>query len=64
MPPQPAKPFFHIILGDRDLWAVEAEWPDGTLERVRTFRDRSLATDWIAFQSELWVRTQKIFHDE
>ena len=29
-----ANPLFHVSLGDRDEWVVEAEWPDGTLERV------------------------------
>ena len=42
------KPILHVILSDLDQWAVEAEWPDGTLERVNTFNDHSFATDWIA----------------
>jgi hypothetical protein len=41
------KPILHVILSDRDQWAVEAEWPDGTLERVNTFNDHSSAANWI-----------------
>ena len=29
-----ANALFHVSLGDRDEWVIEAEWPDGTLERV------------------------------
>src|SRR5215831_1185392 len=35
------KPTFHIILNDQGRWAVEAEWYDGTLERVMTFQDHT-----------------------
>jgi hypothetical protein len=60
MAKSPEKPFFHIILTDRDQWAVEAEWSDSTLERVSTFRDYSAATDWIANQSEPWLAARRI----
>jgi hypothetical protein len=36
------KPVLYVILSDRDQWAVEAEWPDGTLERINIFNDYSL----------------------
>jgi hypothetical protein len=58
MPLQQFKPIFHVILGDRDYWAVEAEWPDGTLERVLTFNSYGIAKDWIVEQSEVWLRTR------
>jgi hypothetical protein len=54
------KPIFYVILSDRDEWVVEAEWPDGTLERVNTFRDYLAATDWVATQSEAWPRALQI----
>ena len=54
------KPFFHIILSDRDEWAVEAEWSDSTLERVDTFGNYSAATDWIANQCEAWLAPRRI----
>jgi hypothetical protein len=54
------KPVFYVILSDRDDWAVEAEWPDGTLERVSTFKDYLAATDWVATQSEAWVHALTI----
>jgi hypothetical protein len=50
-----ANPLFHVSLGDRDEWVVEAEWPDGTLERVSTFKNHSAAVHWIATTSESWL---------
>jgi hypothetical protein len=47
------KPAFYVILSDRDGWAVEAKWPDATLERVNTFRDYSAATDWVTNNPKL-----------
>ena len=49
----PEKPIFHVILSDRDEWAVEVEWPDGVLERINTFRDYSSAANWVATQDWL-----------
>jgi hypothetical protein len=60
MSKSPEKPLFHVILSDRDEWVVEAEWSDGTLERVSTFRHHSAAADWIANQSEAWVAARRI----
>ena len=47
-----AKPLFHVSLGDRDEWVIEAEWPDGTLERVSAFKKHSAAAHWTATASE------------
>jgi hypothetical protein len=55
-----AKPVFYVILSDRDEWAVEAEWPDGTFERVNTFKDHLAATAWVATQSEAWLHALRI----
>ena len=57
------KPILHLILGDGDQWAVEAEWPDGTLERINTFNDRSSATDWIRTQSEAWLEVRNFISE-
>jgi len=54
------KPLFHLILSARDEWVVEAEWPDSTLERVKSFRDHSTAADWIANQSEAWLAARRL----
>ena len=54
------RPIFYVILSDRDEWAVEAEWPDRTLERVNTFKDYLAATDWVATQSEAWLHARQI----
>jgi hypothetical protein len=55
MTKQAEKPLFHVSLSDRDDWVVEAEWPDGTLERVSTFKNHSAAAHWIASASEAWL---------
>ena len=60
MAKSPEKPFFHVILSDRDEWVVEAEWSDSTLERVGAFGDHSAAADWIANQSEAWLTVRRI----
>jgi hypothetical protein len=57
------KPIFYVVLTDHDRWAVEAEWPDGTLERVDTFKEHWSATDWIADQSDTWVKVRRIFSE-
>jgi hypothetical protein len=54
------KPFFYVVLTDRDRWAVEAEWPDGMLERVDTFQEHSSAASWIATQSDAWWVDRRI----
>ena len=53
-------PIFHVILSDRDEWVIEAEWPDGTLERVTAFKNHSAASDWVANRSEARVQLQRI----
>ena len=57
------KPILHVVLIDRDQWAVEAEWPDGTLERINTFNDPSSATDWISTQSEAWFEVRNFISE-
>jgi hypothetical protein len=59
-----SKPIFHVTLSDRDQWVVEVEWPDGVLERIRTFKHHGTAVDWVARQSDAWLRVQSIFTDE
>jgi hypothetical protein len=52
------KPILHVVT-DGDQWEVEAEWPDGTLERINTFDDPSSATDWISTRSEAWLEVRR-----
>ncbi len=54
------KPIFHVILTDRDEWAVEVEWADGALERIITFKAHILAMNWITNQSELWLKVRGV----
>jgi hypothetical protein len=56
-----AKTTFYVVLSGHDQWAVEVEWPDGTLERVLTFEDHVSASNWVSTQSELWLKVRKIF---
>ena len=42
------------MLSDGDQWVVEAEWPDGTLEFVNTFKDHASAAYWISARSKTW----------
>jgi len=57
------KTIFYVVLSDHDQWAVEVEWPDGTLERVLTFEDHVSASKWVSTQSELWLKVREIFTD-
>jgi hypothetical protein len=54
------KAVFHIILSDRDEWAVEVEWPDSTLERVSIFKNNSSAANWVATESDAWLQFLRI----
>ena len=57
------RPIFHLILSDGDQWVVEAEWPDGTLEFVNTFKDHASAAYWISARSETWDGGTKDFSE-
>ena len=50
------KPIFCVVLRDGGEWTVEAEWPDGTIENVDAFNHQFEAADWIASQSEDWLK--------
>jgi hypothetical protein len=51
-------PIFCVVLGDGSRWSVEAEWPDGTVERIEEFKAHSQAADWIGSHSAMWVEEQ------
>jgi hypothetical protein len=44
------KAILHVVVTDGDQWEVEAEWPDGTLERINAFNDPSSARLAIPFE--------------
>jgi hypothetical protein len=48
------KPIFFVVRDAAD-WSVEAEWPDGTIERVKTFKAELAALDWLSLQSHAWL---------
>jgi hypothetical protein len=55
-----AKPIFCVVLRDGERWVVEAEWQDGTIEKIEAFEHQFEAADWIASQSEGWLEERVI----
>jgi hypothetical protein len=55
-----AKPIFCVVLGDATHWSVEAEWPDGTIEQVETFKHYLEAMNWLSTDSEAWVTARDV----
>jgi hypothetical protein len=49
------KPIFCVVLGDGDQWLLEAEWPDGSIQQICSFKAHSDAVNWISAQSETWL---------
>jgi hypothetical protein len=50
------RPFIYVVLGDGDQWAIEAEWPDGSIEPICTFKAHAEAVNWVKTHSETWMR--------
>jgi hypothetical protein len=50
------KPFFCVVLRDGDRWLVEAEWPDGTIVEVGSFKAHLDALNWVKTQSQAWLQ--------
>jgi len=50
------KPIFCVVRDDGDRWCAEAEWPDGTIERIDTFMAHLDATNWVTTLSHEWLR--------
>jgi hypothetical protein len=44
------------VLRDGDQWIIEAEWPDGSIEHVRTFKAHFDAARWLKTHSEAWLQ--------
>jgi hypothetical protein len=42
-------------LNDGDNWSIDAEWPDGTIERVDTFKAHFEAVNWLSSESHTWL---------
>ena len=55
------KPVFLVVLGDGSQWSLQAEWPDGTIEQVDTFKGHSEAVGWLTTQSEAWLVSRGAF---
>jgi hypothetical protein len=50
------KPIFCVVVRNDERRVVEAEWPDGTIEKIEVFNHKYEAADWIASQSEDWLQ--------
>jgi hypothetical protein len=48
------KPIFVVVRSASD-WLIEAEWPDGTIEKVKSFKGELEALDWLSWQSSTWL---------
>jgi hypothetical protein len=49
---------FCLVLRYGDEWLIEAEWPDGSIEHVRTFKAHSDAVNWVKTRSEAWLHIE------
>jgi hypothetical protein len=54
------KPIFCVVLRDGELWHVEAEWPDGTIELINKFKAHFEALHWIRTHSVAWIE-ERVF---
>ena len=45
-----------MVLRDGDRWLVEAEWPDGTIVEVDSFKAHLDALNWVKTQSQAWLQ--------
>lgn len=50
------KPIFCVVLDNGQRWTVEAEWPDGTIEQIVTFRGYLEALTWVSNRAEAWLQ--------
>lgn len=50
------RPLFSVALRDGDQWLIEAEWPDGSIEHVYTFKAHFEAVNWVKTHSETWLK--------
>jgi len=49
------KPIFYLVLRDGELWQVEAELPDGTIEPIDRFKAHYEALHWVRTHSAAWI---------
>jgi hypothetical protein len=49
-----SKPIFFVVK-TKGNWTVQAEWPDGSVEEVKTFKAELQALDWLTWQSQTWL---------
>jgi hypothetical protein len=49
------EPFFCVVLRGAGEWAIEAEWPDSSIELIDTFSDYFEALNWVSNQAAAWI---------
>ena len=54
------RPLLCVVLGDGDQWIVEAEWQDGSIERIATFKAHFEAVNWIGTHSDMWLQERTL----
>jgi hypothetical protein len=52
------KPIF-LVVRNAGNWHVKAEWPDGTIEEVKSFKRELEALDWLSWQSNAWLERRR-----
>jgi hypothetical protein len=50
----PNKPILFVVKADGN-WTIQAEWPDGTVKEIKTFKRELHALDWLTWQSQTWL---------
>jgi hypothetical protein len=58
------KPIFCVVLSEGTQWSLEAEWPDGTIEQVNTFKAHAEAVDWLTTRSAAWLECRNVSGSE
>jgi hypothetical protein len=53
------KPLFYVVLGEGENWRIEAEWPDGTIEKVDAFKAHVDAVTWLGTRAEAWLEERQ-----
>ncbi len=49
------KPIFCVVIRHGEVWQVEAEWPDGTIEPIDKFKAHYEALHWVRTHSAAWI---------
>ena len=48
-------PIFCVVLKDGEQWQIEAEWPDGTIEKIHECKAYFDVLNWVKTRSNEWI---------